>query len=50
MTILLVLAVVLLGREHPTLAESRSFGALERIEQIAQAPDPGTPDVAAPPR
>ncbi len=48
--ILLVLAAVLLGREHPTLAESRSFGALERIEQIAQAPDPGTPDVAAPPR
>ena len=48
--ILLVLAAVLLGREHPTLAESRSFGALERIEQIAQAPDPRTPDVAAPPR
>jgi len=46
--ILLVLAVFLLGREHPTLAESRSFAALERIEQIAQAPAP--PDVAAPPR
>ena len=47
-TILLVLATVLLGREHPTLAESRSFAALERIEQISQAPAP--PDVAAPPR
>lgn len=46
--ILLVLATLLLGREHPTLAESRSFAALERIEQIAQAPAP--PDVAAPPR
>ena len=48
--ILLVLAAMLLGREHPTLAESRSFAALQRIEQIAQAPDPRTTDVAAPPR
>ena len=47
--IVLVLAAVLLGREHPTLAESRSFAALERIEQIAESPDAYIPDVAAPP-
>ncbi len=47
--ILLVLAAVLLGREHPTLTESRSFAALERIEQIAESPDAYIPDVAAPP-
>ena len=47
--ILLVAAAVLLGREHPTLSESRSFAALERMEQIAQSPDPSIADVAAPP-
>ena len=47
--ILLVMAAVLLGRDHPTLAESRSFAALERIEQIAESPDPRFADVAAPP-
>jgi membrane protein required for colicin V production len=47
--ILLVTATVLLGREHPSLSESRSFAVLERIEQIAQSPDSGTRDVAASP-
>jgi len=47
--ILLVAAAVLLGRDHPTLAESRSFAALERIEEIAESPDAYIPDVAAPP-
>jgi membrane protein required for colicin V production len=48
--ILLVMAAVVLGRDHPTLADSRSFAALERIEQLAKQPPQRTADVAAPPR
>jgi len=48
--ILLMLAAVVLGREHPTLVDSRSFATLKQIEQIAQAPASRSPDVAAPPR
>jgi membrane protein required for colicin V production len=45
--ILLVLAASLLGRTHPVLTESRSFAALEQLEQAAEA---RRVDVAAPPR
>jgi membrane protein required for colicin V production len=48
--ILLVMAALLLGRDHPALADSRSFAALERVEQLAKQPPQRTADVAAPPR
>ncbi len=50
--ILLGIGTMLLGRDHPVLTSSLSFGALEQLERIAQGPAPPGPsdvDVAAPP-
>ena len=50
--ILLGIGAMLLGRDHPVLTSSLSFGALEQLERIAQGPAPPGPsdvDVAAPP-
>jgi membrane protein required for colicin V production len=45
----LLLAGVALGRDHPALAESRAFDAVERLEALADEPAAGLPAVAAPP-
>jgi hypothetical protein len=40
---------VALGRDHPALAESRAFTAVERLEEIAAGHGDALPAVAAPP-
>lgn len=50
--LLLLVAAIALGRDHPALAESRAFAALERLEDLAADRDTGAdslPAVAAPP-
>ena len=47
--VLVAIASALVGREHPLLADSRSLGALEQLEELA-ADARETPDVAAGPR
>src|SRR5262245_15831171 len=44
---LLLVALMLVGREHPLVARSRVLVAFERAEQMARR---SAPDVAAPPR
>jgi membrane protein required for colicin V production len=45
----LLVAVTLMGREHPLLARSRTLGAFEQAERLARG-DAAPLDVAAPPR
>ncbi len=53
---LLVAALILtglaavLGRDHPALTRSRSFGELVRVERAVGTPEETRRDVAAPPR
>jgi membrane protein required for colicin V production len=47
--VLLLAAITLLGREHPTLSRSRTLGAFEQAERLARGESPSR-DVAAPPR
>jgi len=47
--ILLSIAAVVLGREHPVLASSRSLGAFEQLQQLAASREWQLPDVAARP-
>jgi membrane protein required for colicin V production len=47
--LLLLVAAVALGRDHPALAESRAFTAVERLEEIAAGDGDALPAVAAPP-
>jgi membrane protein required for colicin V production len=47
--ILLSLAAAVLGREHPVIASSRSLGAFEELQQVAQSREWSLPDVAARP-
>ena len=46
--VLLLAAITLLGRGHPSLARSRTLGAFEQAERLARGEAAG-PDVAAPP-
>lgn len=48
-TLLLLLTAVALGRDHPVLARSRAFAAVERLETLAAQRGDSLPDVAAPP-
>ena len=48
--VLLAIAMSVLGRSHPILAETRSLHAFEQLEEIAQTGTWRDIDVAAPPR
>ncbi len=47
--LLLLLAAMALGRDHPALTESRAFAAVERLEDLAAERADELPAVAAPP-
>jgi membrane protein required for colicin V production len=46
---LLMVTAVVVGRDHPFVAESRAFAALERAERVARERADELPPVAAPP-
>ena len=48
--VLLLVVGLVLGRDHPFVAGSRSIAALERLEDLADDRDLPRIDVAAPPR
>ena len=43
-------AVLLVGRAHPLLADSRVLASFERAERVARGERPAPTDVAAPPQ
>jgi len=51
--VVVVLAVLLgdqFGRDHPAIANSRTFAVLEQMELLARRPPPAEVDVASPPK
>ncbi len=48
-TLLLLLGITVVGRDHPALAETHALAAFEQMEQIAQGRLDDLPSVATPP-
>jgi len=48
--VLMLLGIVVVGRDHPMLANSRTLAAFESAEHLAQQTNPTLPSVALPPR